>query len=496
MGKPDKYRSSSRDRSRGRDESGSSQHYRAKSRDSDKKYKKYDDDEDSDKERRKREKKERERRGDGYLGDGARHGGYGSSRPQSRERERGFPGEHGPGRYQESQGWGERPNVQTYGHSGSVAQPGGYGQPQTYQPPPAPVAYDQGAYGSGQGVYAYQPTSPPPVQYQPPAYHQQPSYGGGSGGGGGAYGQAPVPPPPVGYGGSYNQGYQPPPGPPPPQQGYGYHPTEQSGYEYRPQEQPAGYGGYPPQAPYVQEQGPYGQGYQPPPGPPPGTPGYHSPLPNPSFGPPGGQGAPGYGGAPYGAVGGGYPVPPTGTTADQNYTPHHNSAQQQQQQHQYQEPGQYGTPIPTSTGFAQPTTLLNPANPNTKPKLATSALNTFTTGLNSALHGYARTLFPATSSHKPAPSTGDSGAPAQVTDHRFDSFAPVRGGNGAKWYVDGKDYMYAVSVALERAEKSIWIMDCMGVILLVGGCNCGPLIFPSNRVVDPRALFAKTASSA
>lgn len=92
-----------------------------------------------------------------------------------------------------------------------------------------------------------------------------------------------------------------------------------------------------------------------------------------------------------------------------------------------------------------------------------SALNTFTSGLNSALHSYARTLFPATSNSAAAQigASGDSNAPAARTGNRFDSFAPVRGGNGVKWYVDGKDYMYAVSTALERAEKSIWIMDCM-----------------------------------
>src|SRR4051794_2018186 len=43
--------------------------------------------------------------------------------------------------------------------------------------------------------------------------------------------------------------------------------------------------------------------------------------------------------------------------------------------------------------------------------------------------------------------------------HRFNSFASVRRGNIAKWFVDGKDYCYAVSCALERARKSIWILD-------------------------------------
>ncbi|RXK34159.1 hypothetical protein BBD39_06110 [Arsenophonus endosymbiont of Bemisia tabaci Asia II 3] len=43
--------------------------------------------------------------------------------------------------------------------------------------------------------------------------------------------------------------------------------------------------------------------------------------------------------------------------------------------------------------------------------------------------------------------------------HRFQSFAPQREGNDAKWYVDGCSYMWAVSVALEQARESIWILD-------------------------------------
>ena len=43
--------------------------------------------------------------------------------------------------------------------------------------------------------------------------------------------------------------------------------------------------------------------------------------------------------------------------------------------------------------------------------------------------------------------------------HRFQSFAPEREGNNVKWYVDGRDYFYAVSVALERATETIYIAD-------------------------------------
>lgn len=43
--------------------------------------------------------------------------------------------------------------------------------------------------------------------------------------------------------------------------------------------------------------------------------------------------------------------------------------------------------------------------------------------------------------------------------HRFESFAPEREGNKIKWYVDGRNYFWAVSVALEAAKESIYIAD-------------------------------------
>ncbi|KAF2154166.1 phospholipase D/nuclease [Myriangium duriaei CBS 260.36] len=43
--------------------------------------------------------------------------------------------------------------------------------------------------------------------------------------------------------------------------------------------------------------------------------------------------------------------------------------------------------------------------------------------------------------------------------HRFESFAPERDGNQIKWYVDGRDYFHAVSVALEQAKELIYIAD-------------------------------------
>ncbi|KFA73617.1 hypothetical protein S40288_02562 [Stachybotrys chartarum IBT 40288] len=43
--------------------------------------------------------------------------------------------------------------------------------------------------------------------------------------------------------------------------------------------------------------------------------------------------------------------------------------------------------------------------------------------------------------------------------HRFQSYFPERDGNHIKWYVDGRDYFWAVSVALEQARESIYIAD-------------------------------------
>ena len=43
--------------------------------------------------------------------------------------------------------------------------------------------------------------------------------------------------------------------------------------------------------------------------------------------------------------------------------------------------------------------------------------------------------------------------------HRFGSFAPIRNGSQAKWYVDGQDYMAAVADSIEAAEKEIFITD-------------------------------------
>lgn len=44
-------------------------------------------------------------------------------------------------------------------------------------------------------------------------------------------------------------------------------------------------------------------------------------------------------------------------------------------------------------------------------------------------------------------------------DHRYGSFAAPTQGNDAKWFVDGCGYFWAVSVALEEARESVYILD-------------------------------------
>lgn len=43
--------------------------------------------------------------------------------------------------------------------------------------------------------------------------------------------------------------------------------------------------------------------------------------------------------------------------------------------------------------------------------------------------------------------------------HRFGSFAPIRNNAFAQWFVDGRDYMYAASSAIEMAKDVIYIHD-------------------------------------
>lgn len=46
---------------------------------------------------------------------------------------------------------------------------------------------------------------------------------------------------------------------------------------------------------------------------------------------------------------------------------------------------------------------------------------------------------------------------AIANSHRFHSYAPVRDGNKIKWYTDARDYLWAVSEALDNAKETIYI---------------------------------------
>lgn len=62
---------------------------------------------------------------------------------------------------------------------------------------------------------------------------------------------------------------------------------------------------------------------------------------------------------------------------------------------------------------------------------------------------------------------------AQITDdgdgamNRYGSFAGQRNNNDIKWFVDGCGYFYAMSVALQNAKESIWILDCRSFYQIV-----------------------------
>ena len=53
----------------------------------------------------------------------------------------------------------------------------------------------------------------------------------------------------------------------------------------------------------------------------------------------------------------------------------------------------------------------------------------------------------------------DNKRTAIAESHRFESFAPVREGNKLKWYVDARDYFWAVSEALSSAKETIYLAD-------------------------------------
>lgn len=83
--------------------------------------------------------------------------------------------------------------------------------------------------------------------------------------------------------------------------------------------------------------------------------------------------------------------------------------------------------------------------------------------LHKEVHKLSNELKDSFSSKNEEPVQAQEGEPQlgqeNNNQHRFLSFAPERRGNDIKWYVDGASYMHAVSVALEQARESIWILD-------------------------------------
>ena len=87
--------------------------------------------------------------------------------------------------------------------------------------------------------------------------------------------------------------------------------------------------------------------------------------------------------------------------------------------------------------------------------------------LHSAVHSIGSELKEKLPGHEESHGQGQPSGPSAQSlqahgphaDHRFESFAPQRQGNDIKWYVDACGYMWAVSMALERARESIYILD-------------------------------------
>ncbi|KPI38498.1 Phospholipase D1 [Cyphellophora attinorum] len=139
---------------------------------------------------------------------------------------------------------------------------------------------------------------------------------------------------------------------------------------------------------------------------------------------------------------------------------------------------------PTSSGgyygYGQPTQGQGsqPAYPGGPPPAAPGQKQDFGDKLFGALHGTIHSIgsdIAGLMGDRPAeqPSQGQyqsqnqwqqsqswqAGSVQGPQKNRYDSFASERSGNDVKWYVDGAGYFYAVSLALESARESIWILD-------------------------------------
>ena len=88
-------------------------------------------------------------------------------------------------------------------------------------------------------------------------------------------------------------------------------------------------------------------------------------------------------------------------------------------------------------------------------------LSSFFNKVHGVVHGLGGEVTGRISGQKQdGPSAANQSTSTTGSQNRYMSFANVRQSNDVKWYVDGCAYMWAVSVALERARESIWILDC------------------------------------
>lgn len=85
-------------------------------------------------------------------------------------------------------------------------------------------------------------------------------------------------------------------------------------------------------------------------------------------------------------------------------------------------------------------------------------LEEVTTGVGSLLHEDDTPSASANAQQAGDDEVPETSYPSQYGANRFGSFAPESSGD-VKWYVDGASYFHAVSIALEQAQESIYILD-------------------------------------
>ncbi|KAJ6260547.1 hypothetical protein Dda_4773 [Drechslerella dactyloides] len=97
--------------------------------------------------------------------------------------------------------------------------------------------------------------------------------------------------------------------------------------------------------------------------------------------------------------------------------------------------------------------------PTAEPKQEKKSIfSSFTSDLHNVMRGIT-----SSSSNRAHHSSHEGGTCTNAnhfhSDNRFDSFADIHHGNRVKWFVDGKDYCWAVAEAISHAQESIWILD-------------------------------------